>query len=153
MGKMTEKGLSRRNMIMVTGGAVAGAGALLAAPFRDEIKGAARKAVVNSGLGTGLLSLGTANYDEWLSVVGSTFGLGGRANVTLVGVRALPTSGDKPQGVRTQGFAAFFDPQGHQTVAPDLIYTATHSTYGPTQLFLASAADARTPNRMIAVFN
>jgi hypothetical protein len=153
MGKTTEKGLSRRKMMLVTGGAVAGAGALIAAPFRDEIKSAARKAIVNSGVGTGLLSLGTANYDEWLSVVGSTFGLGGRTNVTLVGVRALPTSGDKPQGVRTQGFAAFFDPAGNQTVAPDLIYTATHSTYGPTQLFLAAAGGARTPHRMVAVFN
>lgn len=153
MGKTTEKGLSRRKMMMVTGGAVAGAGALLAAPFRDEIKGAARKALVNSGVGAGLLSLGTANYDEWLSVVGTTFSLGGRTEVELVGVRALPTSGDKPQGIRTQGFAAFFDPARNQSIAPDLIYTATHSTYGPTQLFLAAAADARTPHRMVAVFN
>lgn len=153
MGKTTEKGLNRRKMMLVTGGAVAGASALLAAPFRDNIKDAARKAVVNSGVGRGFLSLATANYDEWLSVVGSTFSLGGRTNVTLAGVRALPTSGDKPQGVRTQGFAAFFDPAGNQSVAPDLIYTATHSTYGPTQLFLAASGGARTPHRMVAVFN
>jgi hypothetical protein len=152
MGKTTEKGLSRRKMMLVTGGAVAGASALLAAPFRDNLKSAARKAVVNSG-GSGLLSLGTASYDEWLSVVGTSFGLGGRVNVQLVGVRALPTSGAKPQGVRTQGFAAFFDPSGHDTVAPDLIYTATHSTYGPTQIFLASASDRDSPRRMVAVFN
>ena len=153
MGKTTEKGLSRRKLMLVTGGAVAGAGALRAAPFRDQIKTAARKAMVNSGIGTGLLSLATANYDEWLSVVGSTFSLGGRTNVTLVGVRALPTSGAKPQGVRSQGFAAFFEPAANQTVAPDLIYTATHSSYGPTQVFLASASDAHTPRRMVAVFN
>jgi hypothetical protein len=153
MGRTTEKGLNRRKMMLVTGGAVAGASALVAAPFRDSIKSVARGAMVNSGVGRSLLSLGNGTYDEWLSVVGSTFALGGRTNVTLVGVRALPTSGAKPQGVRAQGFAAFFDPAGNQSVAPDLIYTATHSTYGPTQLFLAAAGGGRTPHRMVAVFN
>ena len=153
MGKKTDKGLSRRKMMLVTGGAVAGAGALIAAPFREQIRTAARNAMVSSGVGVRLLSLGTASFEEWQSVVGSTFSLGGRANVTLVGVRALPTSGAKPQGVRNQGFAAFFEPGARQSVAPDLIYTATHSSYGPTQLFLAAAPEARAPNRMVAVFN
>ena len=153
MDRTTERGLSRRNMMLVTGGAVAGASALLAGPFRSSIRSVARKAMVNSGVGRRLLSLGSATYDEWLSVVGSDFGLGGRTTVKLVGVRALPTSGAKPQGIRTQGFAAFFEPAGNQSVAPDLIYTATHSTYGPTRLVLAAASDPRTPRRMVAVFN
>jgi hypothetical protein len=140
-------------MMLVTGGAVAGAGALIAAPLREEIKNVAREMVVSTGVGRGLLSLASASYDEWQSVVGSTFALGGRTNVQLVGVRALPTAGAKPRGVRAQGFAAFFEPANGQSVAPDLIYTATHSTYGPTQLFLAATNDARTPRRMVAVFN
>jgi hypothetical protein len=37
-------------------------------------------------------------------------------------------------------------------MAGDLIYTVSHPQYGPFQLFL-SVADARTPNRMLAVFN
>lgn len=153
MGKTTEKGLSRRKMMLVTGGAVAGASALMAAPFREPIKSTARSALVNSGIGRSFLSLGNGNYEEWLSVVGSTFSLGGRTNVQLVGVRALPTSGARPRGVRAQGFAAFFEPAAGQSVAPDLIYTATHSSYGPMQLFLAGTGDARTPRRMVAVFN
>jgi hypothetical protein len=153
MARTTDTGVSRRKMMLVTGGAVAGASALIAAPFRVQIMAAGRTALISTGVGRRLLSLGTANYEEWLSVVGSTFSLGGRTNVTLAGVRPLPTSGDKPQGVRTQGFAAFFDPAGNQSVAPNLIYTATHSIYGPTQLFLASAGGGRTPHRMVAVFN
>jgi hypothetical protein len=153
MAKTTDTGLSRRKMMLVTGSAVAGAGALVAAPFRAQIKNVARGTIVSTGFGRAFLSLANADYDEWLSVVGSSFSLGGRTNVQLVGVRALPTSGRKPQGVRGQGFAAFFDPPRGQSVAPDLIYTATHSQYGPTQIYLAATSDSRTPGRMVAVFN
>lgn len=153
MGKAIETRLSRRKMMLATGGAVAGASALMAAPYREAIKSVARRAVVTSGTGLSPLSLASANFEQWQSVVGSSFALGGNAAVQLVGVRALPTSGQKPQGVRTQGFAAFFDPGPGQSVAPNLIYTATHSTYGPMQIYLASTSDPRTPRRMIAVFN
>ena len=153
MAKTTDTGLSRRKMMLATGGAVAGASALVAAQFSEDIRIAARDVVANIPGGRTLLSLGDAGYDEWLTVVGSSFSLGGRTNVQLVGVRALPTSGSKPQGVRSQGFAAFFDPAKGQTVAPDLIYTATHNQYGPTQLYLAATSDQRTPGRMVAVFN
>lgn len=153
MAKKTDTGLSRRKMMLATGGAVAGAGALIAAPFRDDIKVGARLVAQNIPGVRSLLSLADANYDEWLSVVGSTFSLGGGTNVQLVGVRALPTSGDKPSGVRGQGFAAFFDPAKNSSVSPDLIYTATTSQYGPTQLYLAATSNPRTPGRMVAVFN
>lgn len=149
----TETGLNRRKMMLVTGSAVAGASALVAATNRDEVVNVLRGAVGSVPGGRGLLSLSTASFAEWQSVVGSTFSLGGRTNVQLVGVRALPTSGGRPQGVRQQGFAAFFDPAGTQSVAPDLIYTATHSAYGPSQIYLAATSDPRTPRRMVAVFN
>lgn len=148
-----DKRLNRRKMMLVTGGAVAGASALMAAPFREEIATKARELVVSTGVGRGMLSLATANYDEWLSQVGSTFTLGGRNSIQLVGVRALPTSGPKPRGVRTQGFVALFDPVARQSIAPNLIYTATHPVYGPMPLYLAATSDARTPGRMAAVFN
>lgn len=153
MGKTTEKGLSRRKMMLVAGGAVAGASALVAAPFRTKIKQVARRAMVNTGVGQGLLSLANASYDEWMNEVGATFSLGGGTNMLLVGVRALPTSGAKPNGVRTQGFAAFFDPMGNQSVGPDLIYTVFHPSYGAMLLFLGGTPDPRTPRRMVAVFN
>jgi hypothetical protein len=153
MAKTTDTGLSRRKMMLITGGAVAGAGALIAAPFRGPIRQVARRALVSTGVGRAILSLADAGYDEWLSVVGSSFSLGGGTSVQLVGVRALPTSGSKPQGVRSQGFAAFFDPAGSQSVAPNLIYTATHTMYGPTRIYLAGTSDPRTPRRMVAVFN
>ena len=153
MGKTQEKKLNRRNMMLVTGAAVAGAGALIAAPNRTRIKRVARRIMVNTGVGRGFLSLGNATYEEWLNEVGATFSLGGSTNMRLVGVRALPTSGAKPDGVRTQGFAAFFDPAGSQSIAPDLIYTVFHSSYGATLLFLAGTGDPQAPRRMVAVFN
>jgi hypothetical protein len=140
-------------MMLIAGGAVAGASALLAAPVRDKIKSVARRAVVNTGVGQGFLSLGDGTYEEWLSEVGATFSLGGRTNIQLVGVRALTSLGTRPQGIRAQSFAAFFDPMAAQTVAPDLIYTATHSSYGPMQLFLAGSRNPNAPRRMVAVFN
>lgn len=149
----TALGVSRRKAMMVTGAAVAGASALMAAPFRDEIQGAARSALVNSGVGRGFLSLADGTYEEWLSEVGASFSLGGGTAIRLVGVRALPSSGARPQGVRAQGFAAFFDPAGGQTLAPDLIYTANHAAYGPLPLYLGAAGDRRTPGRMVAVFS
>jgi hypothetical protein len=154
--KKMEKKLNRRKMMLVTGGAVAGASALMAAPFRDEIASKARELVVSTGVGRGMLSLATATYDEWLTQVGSTFSLGARNSIQLVGVRPLPTSGARPQGVRGQGFVALFDPvtamARQATIAPDLIYTATHPTYGPMPLFLSATSDSRTPGRMAAVF-
>jgi hypothetical protein len=153
MAKTSDTGLSRRKMMLVTGGAVAGAGALMAAPFREDIRIGVREVLIDTDAGRGLLSLSNGSYEEWESVVGTNFSLGGGTSVQLVGVRALPTSGDRPDGVRAQGFAAFFDPAGGQSVARDLIYTATHSTYGPTQIFLAGTSDPRTPGRMVAVFN
>lgn len=152
MKQKTAKGLNRRKMMLVTGGAVAGASALMAAPFRDEIASGTRTLVANT-VGRSFLSLATAGYEEWLAQVGSQFSLGGGTRVQLVGVRALPSAGAKPQGVRRQAFAALFDPLAGRSVAPDLIYTATHSEYGPTPLFLSATSDRRTPGRMIAVFS
>ena len=153
MARTTDTGLNRRKMMLVAGGAVAGAGALVAAPFREEITGGIRDVVVGTGTGRSLLSLTNASYEEWESVVGTSFSLGGSTSLQLAGVRALPTSGAIPQGVRRQAFAAFFDPAGGGSVAPDLIYTATHSVYGPTQIYLAATSDRRTPGRMVAVFS
>lgn len=140
-------------MMLVAGGAVAGASALLAAPARDQIRNVARSVIVNSGVGSGFLSLADGTYDEWQGQVGSIFALGGGSRIRLAGVRPLLTSGARPQGLRTQSFAAFFEPLRGHTVAPDLIYTATHVAYGPLPLFLASASERRAPGRMVAVFN
>ncbi len=153
MGKTTEKGLSRRSMMLLAGGAFAGASALMAAPYRRSIKQVARRVVASTSLGRSFLSLANANYDEWANEVGATFSLGGRTNMELVGVRPLPTSGARPDNVRAQGFAAFFEPSGGQSVAPNLMYTVYHSSYGAMLLFLGGSADPATPRRMVAVFN
>ena len=139
-------------MMLVTGGAVAGASALLAAPVRQQIKNVARGVMARVG-GRRLVSLANGTFEDWQNVVGTNFYLGGVFTLRLAGVQALPTSGAKPPGVRTQGFAAFFDPSLGQWLAPNLIYTVVHSNYGPMPLFLASAGGPGTPRRMIAVFN
>ena len=151
--KITDKGLSRRRMMLITGGAVAGASALIAAPMRRNIKQVARRVVASTGLGRSLISLGNGTYDEWLNEVGATFTLGAGVSAELVGVRALPTSGARPDTVRQQGFAAFFEPSGNRSVAPNLIYTVYHSSYGAMMIYLGRSYDPATPRRVIAVFN
>lgn len=146
--------LNRRKMMLITGGAIAGAGALIAAPFRAEIAATARRVLTSVPLGRGLLSLANAGYEEWAAQVGSVFTLGGGTRITLAGVRPLPSSGTRPAGLgRDRAFVAVFEPARGQSLAGDLIYTANHSEYGPLPLFLSAASDARTPGRMLAVFN
>lgn len=153
MTETRKKSLSRRRMMLVTGGAVAGAGALMAAPYRRSIKQVARRVMASTTLGRSVISLADASYDEWANEVGATFSLGAGTTMQLVGVRPLPTSGARPDNVRQQGFAAFFDPQGAQSVAPNLIYTVYHSSYGAMLLYLGGATSSSTPRRMVAVFN
>jgi hypothetical protein len=151
-GEPGDTGMNRRKMMLIAGGAVACAGALAAAPFRGPIKRVARGVLARTGPGQAMLSLADGTYEEWLNQVGATFSLGGRTSLKLVGVRALPSSG-APSGVRAQAFAAFFDPPAGQSVAPDLIYSAVHPTYGPLPLFLATAGGPNAPRRMVAVFS
>lgn len=151
-GSKNETGVNRRKAMLVAGGAVATAGALLASPFRDELKTAGRQALASTGVGRGILSLAEGSYDEWAGEVGATFSLGGRTSIRLVGIRPLNSGGARPQGVRSQSFAAFFEPVGGQSIAPDLIYTAVHPAYGPLPIHLAAAGDARAPGQMVAVF-
>lgn len=152
-GRTNETGVNRRKAMLVAGGAVATAGALLASPFRDEIKTAGRQALATTGVGRGFLSLADGSYDEWAGEVGATFSLGGSTSIRLIGIRPLNSGGPRPQGVRAQAFAAFFEPLGGQTITPDLIYTANHPTYGPMPIHLASAASPRTPGHMVAIFS
>lgn len=149
-----EKKLSRRAMLLATGGAAAAVGALAAAPFRGEIAQSARDLAGRVPQLRGVLSLANASYEEWLGQVGATFSIGGGTSMQLSGVKALASSGDRPASVtRQRAFVAFFDPIGRATMAPDLIYTANHPQYGPLQLFMAAAPAPRLPARMMAVFN
>ena len=149
----TESALTRRRMMLITGGAVAGAGALIAAPFREEIAATVRQVVTSTPLGRGLVSLATAGYDEWAAQVGSIFTLGDGTRLTLAGVRAFPSTGLRPRGGRDRAFVALFDAAGGRSPAPDLIQTANHAQYGPLPLFLSATGDPRMPGRMLAVFN
>lgn len=149
----TEGALTRRKMMLITGGAVAGAGALVAAPFRAEIAATVRQVLTSTPLGRGFVSLANAGYEEWAAQVGSVFTLGEGTRLTLAGVRAFPSTGPRPRGGRDRAFVALFDVGGRRSVAPDLIHTANHAQYGPLPLFLSAAGDARTSVRMLAVFN
>jgi hypothetical protein len=148
----TVNALSRRKMMLITGGAVACAGALIATPFREQIAATARRAMTSTTFGRSLVSLADAGYDEWTAQIGSTFTLAGGTNLTLAGIRPLPSAGTRPAGLgRDRAFAALFDTGGGQRLAGDLIYTASHPEYGTLPLFLSSTGDAR--GRMLAVFN
>lgn len=149
----TESRFSRRNVLLVMGGAVAAAGAFAAIPFRAVITQKARQLVVAMPQLRRLVSLANGSYEEWQAQVGSRFAIGGGQVMQLSGVRALPSAGARPADLgRSRAFVAFFDPLGG-TMAPDLIYTANHAQYGPLQIFLSAAPAQRAAGRMLAVFN
>jgi hypothetical protein len=147
----TRGSFSRRNVLIVAGGALAAVGALIAAPYRAVIGRRARELTIARAPRRSQ-SLATAGYDEWTQQIGSTLAIAGAQGLSLAGVRALESSGPRPLGARDRAFVAVFDVRGGGSMAGDLIYTVSHPQYGPFQLFL-SVADARTPNRMLAVFN
>src|SRR5205085_2701466 len=93
-------------MMLVTGAAVAGAGSLLAASNRRNIKQVARRVLASNALGRSLISLANGTYDEWLNEVGATFTLGASTNMLLTGVRALPTSGARAEEIAATGWPA-----------------------------------------------
>ena len=144
--------VSRRNMLIVAGGALAAVGALIAAPYRAIFgrRPSQISAVRPSALRT--QSLASAGYSEWTEQVGATFAVAGAQGLSLAGVRPLDSAGRRPTGVRDRAFVAVFDVLGGGTMAGDLIYTVSHPEFGPFRLFL-SVADARTPSRMLAIFN
>lgn len=149
-----ESRLSRRNLLLVLGGAVAAAGALAASPFRYAIARRGRELAVSQPWARPFLSLANASYGEWVDQVGSVFTTGGGGRMRLVGVRAMPAPGARPlQLGRGSAFVAYFDSLAGQRMAGDLIYAANHPQYGPLSIFLSASADRRTPARMIAVFN
>jgi hypothetical protein len=153
MDKVESK-ISRRTMLLVSGGAAAAVGAFAAAPFRNIIAQSARDLVVSVPRLRGLVSLANGSYEEWLDQVGATFSIGGGTSIQLSGVRAFPSIGTRPASVsRQRAFVAFFDPVGRSTLASDLIYTANHAQYGPLQMFLSAAPGPSAPARMMAVFN
>jgi len=151
--KETRGTLSRRNMLIAGGGACAALGAVIAAPYQATIRSRARELVRAQPVRRTTISLARAGYDEWSGQLGTTFAVGGGQGMTLAGVRTLQSSGTRPTGTRDRAFVAVFDVQGGGTMAGDLIYTVSHADYGAFQIFLSAAGDARTPGRMLAVFN
>ncbi|HKR24505.1 MAG TPA: hypothetical protein VJS15_04545 [Allosphingosinicella sp.] len=149
----TESNVSRRNVLLVAGG-MAAVGALAASPARTVIARGAQDLLASRAGTPRITSLATASYEQWLGQVGSVFSLGGGVRMQLSGVRAMSSTGARPASLaRNRAFVAFFDPAGGSTLAGDLIYTITHAQHGPLQLFLSASPDARTPARMLAVFN
>jgi hypothetical protein len=149
----SEVRISRRNALLVGGGAAAAIGAIAATPLREAI---AEKVVglVSPQPRPRQVSLATGGYEDWLAQVGTSFSIGGGGALRLQGVRAFASAGPRPAGLgRDRAFVAFFDPVGGSTLAGDLIYTASHAAGGPLQIFLSSSPDATTPARMLAVFN
>ncbi|HST37354.1 MAG TPA: hypothetical protein VLK25_12085 [Allosphingosinicella sp.] len=146
--------LSRRNVLVAGGGTVAAVGAFAISPLSNPLVSEMRSALAGQTLVRGLFSLANGTYEEWQSLVGSTFSLGGGTTMRLTGVSPLLSSGTRPYSVaRRQAFLGVFEPGPRQSMAGDLIYTATHPQYGPVQLFLTNAPPAAGPTRMHAVFN
>ncbi len=146
--------LSRRNLLLAGGGAVAAAGALAAAPFRDLVGEEARALIASQPWARGMLSLADGSYEEWLAQVGSVFAAGGGYGLRLAGVQPLASTGVRPRAVsRERAFLAVFDVTGGGSMAGDLIYTISHPQYGPLPIFLSASTNPNMRGRMLAVFN
>lgn len=146
--------LSRRNVLIAGGGAVAAAGAFAISPLSNPLTAQARDLLAGQSWARTFLSLARGTFAEWQSVVGSNFAIGGGGTLRLAGVVAFASSGARPYDVaRRSGFLAVFEAGRGQTLAGDLIYTITHAQYGPLQIFLTASPDARQPGTMHAVFN
>ena len=142
--------LSRRNILITIGAAAAGAVALLSTTFRPAVTRQARRVLAATPLTRGMLSLASAEMDEWTGQIGSTFTAGGGYVLKLAGVRPLQSDGERPAELRDRAFAAVFEITRGSAMPGDLIYTVSHPQYGPLQLFLSSTPD---PRRMLAIFN
>ncbi|HEY5713677.1 MAG TPA: hypothetical protein VIT38_17405 [Allosphingosinicella sp.] len=147
-------GLSRRNIVLALGGAVAVAGALVASPLRKMAARRSTNLAPTRNWGSRLVSLGSAGVDEWSQQVGSVFTVAGGTAMRLAGVRAMPAPGGRPSNLsRSTAFLAVFDPLNGATMAGNLTYGASHPEYGALMMFLTESSDPATPSRMFAVFN
>jgi hypothetical protein len=147
--------LSRRGLMTAVGGAAAAGAALLAAPHRAAIARRVTNLVRGQPIFSSFfLSLADASVEQWSEQIGSIFSVGGGATLKLVGVTALSSPGPRPAQVsRSRAFLAKFDVQNGGTMAGDLIYTASHSSYGAFRIFLSASPDPLLPHRMTALFN
>ncbi|HYI63553.1 MAG TPA: hypothetical protein VEW71_01570 [Allosphingosinicella sp.] len=147
----SESTFSRRGLLMA-GGAIVAVGALTV-PFRQKIAQSAKTLFSSQPRIAGTASLASGSHEQWQALVGSVFAVGGGVRIRLAGVRALQSSGVRPRGLaRDRAFVAVFDTLAGATLPGDLIYSAGLARSAPFQIFL-SAADSRTPGRMLAVFN
>lgn len=152
--EQTRSFLSRRKLLIGLSGAVAAAAALVAAPFRTAIVTTARDLVRNQpALHRLVFSLADAGDEEWLDQVGTIFTVGGGTSLKLVAVTPMTSVGRRPAGLRDRAFLAQFDVQNRGTMAGDLIYIASHPSYGAFRIFLSASSAPNLPYRMTALFN
>ena len=142
--------LSRRNILITIGAALAGTIALAGTAFRPAVTRQARKVLAATPLTRGMLSLSQAEIEEWSTQIGATFAVGGGFELRLAGIQPLQSEGVRPASLRDRAVAAVFDVTRGSSMPGDLIYTLNHRQYGPLQLFLSSTGN---PRRMLAIFN
>ena len=142
-------GLSRRNILV--GAAGAAVCAIVATPLLRPVVGdRARRLLASNPVTRRFVSLDDAGQAEWAAQVGTDFTASTGQRLRLAGVRAFPSPGQRPAGLRQGAFAAFFDVADGAAMAGNIIYTLAHPQYGSTPVLL-SVTD--TPGRMLAVFN
>lgn len=97
-------------------------------------------------------SLRDGDMADWQQVVGRSFRLSGGGRVRLVAVEALPSSGPRPAGLRSQSFAAVFETAAG-AVEDDRTYRLSNLTLPPVDVHFGPKIQAGARARHIAVFN
>ena len=150
--KRDGSGLSRRGLLAsLCASAVAGIAGLVALNSSRRPGTGPRSAPTAQARAQGQ-SLATSEMDGWSRIVGTNFHAAG-FDLRLAGVEPLPSVGARPADVtRDRAFLAVFDVRSGGEMPSDLIYSMTSGNHA-LDIFLTSAATARFPNRMHAVFN
>ena len=147
---------SRRNLLIGLGLGVVGAGALAAPSLRLSWS------AVASRRGGGwwdrmFVSLRHGGVQDWSGVVGESFTVAGElgeSSLKLVSVKALKASGRRPRHIaRAHAFVVIFESSADGAPAGDRIYTLSHRSHPPLDIYMSERVDRPGKVRLEAVFN
>ncbi|HEX9946693.1 MAG TPA: hypothetical protein VGA98_04055 [Allosphingosinicella sp.] len=143
--------LSRRNLLAGLGFGVAAVGALATPAL--QLSWTRKPDPKGDGWDRQFTSLARAGLDEWSRHIGAEFALAGGVAARLAEVRALPSPGQRPAGLRDRAFAVVFESAGGTLPAGDRILDMAHAEAGALKVYFSACSDMCGGRRLQAIFN